>query len=78
MVIGAGPGGLLGPGRAHPARSAAVFTTVSLACGLAVDAGQLIGFRLAQGVAAAVMIPKRPWFQVVSPRWLSLQWLSCS
>ncbi|MET8400116.1 hypothetical protein [Streptomyces sp900116325] len=59
-------------------RGSRAFTLVSLACGLAVDTGQLTGFRLAQGVAAEVMIPKRSWFRVGSPRWLSLQWLSCS
>ncbi len=49
------------------------FALVSLACGLAVGTGQLIGFRLVQRVAAEVMIPQRSWFRVVLPRRLSLQ-----
>ncbi|MEU2628947.1 MFS transporter [Kitasatospora sp. NPDC007106] len=34
------------------------FTAASLACGLAPGTGWLIGFRVAQGVAAAVMVPQ--------------------
>ncbi|WP_420033586.1 MFS transporter [Streptomyces sp. cg28] len=36
----------------------AAFTAASLLCGLAQDAGQLVGARLAQGLAAAVMVPQ--------------------
>lgn len=36
----------------------AAFTAASLACGLAPAAGWLIGFRLAQGVGAALMVPQ--------------------
>ncbi len=36
----------------------ALFTAASLACGLAQNTGQLIGFRLGQGAGAAVMIPQ--------------------
>ena len=36
----------------------AVFTLASLACGLAGSAGQLIAFRLVQGVGAGAMIPQ--------------------
>ncbi len=34
------------------------FTLFSLACGLAPDTGSLIGFRIAQGLSAAVMVPQ--------------------
>ncbi len=34
------------------------FTLASLACGLAPDAGALIGFRVLQGVGAALMVPQ--------------------
>ncbi|MEZ0091585.1 MFS transporter [Streptacidiphilus sp. EB129] len=34
------------------------FTVASLACGLAPDAGTLIGFRVLQGVGAALMVPQ--------------------
>nr|WTB31199.1 MFS transporter [Streptomyces sp. NBC_00830] len=57
LITGARLGGLLGHGRAHLA-GLAVFTAASLACGLAADTGQLIAFRLVQGVGAAVMIPQ--------------------
>ncbi len=36
----------------------ALFTLASLACGLAPDTGALIGFRVLQGVGAAVMVPQ--------------------
>nr|WP_234443596.1 MFS transporter [Streptomyces sp. NRRL B-24484] len=36
----------------------AAFTTASLACGLAPATGWLIGFRVVQGVGAAVMVPQ--------------------
>lgn len=36
----------------------AVFTAASLACGLAPDAAGLIGFRLVQGLGAALMVPQ--------------------
>lgn len=36
----------------------AVFTVASLACGLAWAAGPLIGFRFAQGIGAALMVPQ--------------------
>ncbi|MGW1430081.1 MFS transporter [Streptomyces sp. NPDC002431] len=57
LVTGARLGDLLGHGRAHLI-GLGVFTVASLACGLASGAGQLIAFRLAQGAAAAVMIPQ--------------------
>ncbi|WP_392670432.1 MFS transporter [Streptomyces sp. LN785] len=57
LITGARLGGLLGHGRAHLA-GLAVFTAASLACGLAAETGQLITFRLIQGVGAAVMIPQ--------------------
>ncbi|MGW1085174.1 MFS transporter [Streptomyces sp. NPDC002596] len=57
LITGARLGGLLGHGRAHLA-GLTVFTVASLACGLAADTGQLIAFRLIQGMGAAVMIPQ--------------------
>ena len=36
----------------------ALFGTFSLACGLAADPAQLVAFRLAQGAAAALMVPQ--------------------
>lgn len=57
LITGARLGSLLGHGRAHLA-GLAVFTAASLACGLAADTGQLITFRVIQGVGAAVMIPQ--------------------
>ncbi|GAA3484642.1 MFS transporter [Streptomyces yanii] len=57
LITGARLGGLLGHGRAHLA-GLTVFTAASLACGLAADTGQLIAFRLIQGMGAAVMIPQ--------------------
>jgi MFS family permease len=50
-------GDLYGPRRVF-AVGLAVFTAASAACGLAPDAGFLIGGRIAQGVAAALMGPQ--------------------
>ncbi|GAB18897.1 putative drug resistance protein [Gordonia effusa NBRC 100432] len=36
----------------------AAFGAASLACGLAADPGQLVGFRIIQGAAAALMVPQ--------------------
>ncbi len=77
LIIGTRLVGPLGHDRAHLA-GLADFTAASFACGLAVDAGQLIAFQLVQGVGAAVMVPKRSWFRAGSSWWLSLQWLSGS
>ncbi|WP_078893707.1 MFS transporter [Streptomyces sp. CT34] len=57
LITGARIGELLGPRRTFLA-GLAVFTGASLACGLAADTGQLIGFRAVQGAGAAVMIPQ--------------------
>ncbi|MGW0672795.1 MFS transporter [Streptomyces sp. NPDC002746] len=57
LITGARLGSVFGHGRAHLA-GLAVFTAASLACGLAAGTGQLITFRVIQGVGAAVMIPQ--------------------
>src|SRR5262249_39433342 len=50
-------GGLLGHRRLFLA-GLALFTVSSLACGLAQNTGELIGFRFVQGSASALMIPQ--------------------
>ncbi|MEU5974214.1 MFS transporter [Streptomyces sp. NPDC047315] len=57
LVTGARLGGLIGHRRAWIG-GLALFTAASLACGLAADAGQLVGFRLVQGAGAALLIPQ--------------------
>ncbi|WP_405403235.1 MFS transporter [Streptomyces sp. NBC_01104] len=57
LITGARLGGVFGHGRAYLA-GLAVFTAASFACGLAAGTGQLITFRVVQGVGAAVMIPQ--------------------
>ncbi|MFJ4896852.1 MFS transporter [Streptomyces sp. NPDC088727] len=57
LITGARLGSVFGHGRAHLA-GLAVFTAASLACGLAAGTGELITFRVIQGVGAAVMIPQ--------------------
>lgn len=57
LVTGARLGDRLGHGRMFRA-GLAVFTAASLACALAGTTGQLVGFRLLQGVGAAVMMPQ--------------------
>ncbi|MFF4114604.1 MFS transporter [Streptomyces sp. NPDC001714] len=57
LITGARLGDRLGHGRVHLA-GLAVFTTASLACGLAQGATELIVFRLVQGAGSAVMIPQ--------------------
>jgi EmrB/QacA subfamily drug resistance transporter len=57
LITGARLGDRLGHGRAFR-WGLAGFTTTSLLCGLAPNTGTLIGFRLAQGVAAALMMPQ--------------------
>ncbi|WP_199553206.1 MFS transporter [Streptomyces sp. N35] len=57
LITGARLGHRFGHRRMYLA-GLALFTVASLACGLAQSTGQLIGFRLAQGAGAAVMIPQ--------------------
>ncbi|MFD0021418.1 MFS transporter [Streptomyces sp. NPDC058382] len=57
LITGARLGSVFGHGRAHLV-GLGVFTVASLACGLAAGTGQLITFRVVQGVGAAVMIPQ--------------------
>ncbi|WP_443071891.1 MFS transporter [Streptomyces sp. NBC_01477] len=57
LITGARLGDLLGHRRLFVA-GLAVFTVASLACGLAQDTGELIGFRLVQGAGSALMIPQ--------------------
>ncbi|MFD8720735.1 MFS transporter [Streptomyces sp. NPDC059629] len=55
LITGARLGDRLGHGRVH-LTGLALFTTASLACGLAQGATELIVFRLVQGAGSAVMI----------------------
>lgn len=57
LVAGARLGRILGHERLFKAGLAG-FTLASLACGLAQNTGQLVTFRVIQGVAAAVMLPQ--------------------
>ena len=57
LITGARLGERIGYSRAFRG-GLALFTLFSLACGLAPDAGSLIGFRVAQGVGAALMVPQ--------------------
>jgi MFS family permease len=57
LVTGARLGDLAGHRRMFLA-GLGLFTLASLACGLAPGAGTLIGFRLAQGAGAALMVPQ--------------------
>ncbi|MGW0080747.1 MFS transporter [Streptomyces sp. NPDC003393] len=57
LITGARLGQRHGYGRAFQLGLAG-FTLFSLACGLAPDTGSLIGFRMAQGLSAAVMVPQ--------------------
>ncbi|GAA2055210.1 MFS transporter [Catenulispora yoronensis] len=57
LVTGARLGRILGHERLFKAGLAG-FTVASLACGVAQNTGQLITFRVVQGVAAAVMLPQ--------------------
>ena len=57
LVLGARLGDVFGR-RATFVTGALGFVLASLACGLAVDPGMLIGCRLAQGAAAALLIPQ--------------------
>ncbi len=57
LITGARLGERLGYGRVFEG-GLALFTLFSLACGLAPDTGTLIGFRVAQGIGAALMVPQ--------------------
>jgi MFS family permease len=57
LITGARLGQRHGYGRAFQLGLAG-FTLFSLACGLAPNTGSLIGFRFAQGLSAAVMVPQ--------------------
>ncbi|MFG2457948.1 MFS transporter [Streptomyces sp. NPDC048523] len=57
LITGARLGERFGHGRVHLV-GLALFTTASLACGLAQGATELIVFRLVQGAGSAVMIPQ--------------------
>ncbi|RMI35973.1 MFS transporter [Streptomyces triticirhizae] len=57
LVTGARLGGRFGPGRLYLS-GLGVFTAASLACGLAATDGQLLAFRVLQGVGAAAMMPQ--------------------
>jgi EmrB/QacA subfamily drug resistance transporter len=57
LITGARLGDRIGHSRAFRA-GLAVFTCASLLCGLAPNTGSLIGFRLVQGVGAALMMPQ--------------------
>ncbi|WP_225844636.1 MFS transporter [Streptomyces sp. HPF1205] len=57
LITGARLGNLLGHRRLFLA-GLALFTLSSLACGLAQNTGELIGFRFAQGTGSALMIPQ--------------------
>ncbi|HEU5416465.1 MAG TPA: MFS transporter [Streptosporangiaceae bacterium] len=57
LITGARLGQLYGRRRLYIA-GVAGFTLMSLACGLAPDAGALVAFRVAQGAATAMLIPQ--------------------
>jgi EmrB/QacA subfamily drug resistance transporter len=57
LITGARLGDRFGHGRMF-LTGLVMFTLFSLACGLAGNTGELIGFRVAQGVGAAVMVPQ--------------------
>ncbi|WP_405920959.1 MFS transporter [Streptomyces longwoodensis] len=57
LITGARLGDRFGHGRVHLV-GLALFTTASLACGLAQGVTELIAFRLVQGAGSAVMIPQ--------------------
>jgi MFS family permease len=57
LITGARLGDRYGRRRAYRA-GVLIFTTASLACALAPDSQALIGFRLAQGAGAAVLVPQ--------------------
>ena len=57
LITGARLGDLLGHRRLFMA-GLALFTVSSLACGLARNTGELIGFRFAQGTGSVLMIPQ--------------------
>lgn len=57
LITGARLGDLFGHRRLF-VTGLALFTVASLACGLAQNTGELIGFRLVQGTGSALMIPQ--------------------